>query len=443
MVGSSNKVISNTAHAMYRDGSTRTQRQPTIPKNDYQRSLDSGTPIPRLTAETVRYWSDFNRVYYNPKSIIQLNDYELNSRIMPFENWQAGEELFSIVDREADILDRDLRPFAEECDQLGGIQIFTGADDAWGGFAATYVDKLRDEYGKSSIWIWATEHTQNLARSQRLRKQTNVARSINATAPYASAYIRLACPPSKVPIYANLEPSSEWHNSAVLAIAVESMTLPGRLKAIGGRRGVLSDFEAVLNVQGSQSLFELGLSINTGNEQTERRLANGNANGHKSGTSSSVSDDDFDYTPADGDIPSVGSDRVFAQVEVSRGKLYNNEASDEQLAMPEEWERRQRRIEAKPIVERFHSRIEFPIIDSFPQDVIPTRSVTDSLCVAAVLTSTSKSSDRLRVMQKSIRGVLGLEEREVLLNGLAEIEERHRDEEASDHSGDDKYDDDV
>jgi len=140
-----------------RDGNVIVQRQASIEQNEYQRSLDEGLPPPALSTETVRYWSDFNRVYYHPKSIVQLNDFELNSRLMPFESWDVGEELFSNLDREHDLLDRDLRPFAEECDQLQGLQMMTAVDDAWGGFAARYIDRLRDDFGKTSIWVWALE----------------------------------------------------------------------------------------------------------------------------------------------------------------------------------------------------------------------------------------------------------------------------------------------
>ena len=133
------------------------QKQPPIPQSDYQKSLDAGTPAPRLTSETVRYWSDYNRVFYHPRSVVQLNEYELNSQILPFEDWDAGDELFNELDKEHDLLDRDLRPFVEECDQLRALQLFLGSDDAWGGFAARYVDRLRDEYGKTSLWSWAME----------------------------------------------------------------------------------------------------------------------------------------------------------------------------------------------------------------------------------------------------------------------------------------------
>lgn len=76
---------------------------------------------------------------------------------MPFEDWRVGEDLFRDLDKEHDLLDRDLRLFAEECDQLRALQIFTASDDAWGGFAARYIDRIKDEYGKTGIWVWALE----------------------------------------------------------------------------------------------------------------------------------------------------------------------------------------------------------------------------------------------------------------------------------------------
>lgn len=155
------------------------QRQPTILPNEYQKSLDLGLPAPQLTSESVRYWSDFSRLFYNPKSIVQLNEYELNSQLMPFEDWAAGEELFNSVDREHDILDRDFRSFAEESDQMKAIQIFAGVDDAWGGFAARYIDRLRDEFGKKDIWVWALEDG---AKAQRVSTTHKTAVSISRCA---------------------------------------------------------------------------------------------------------------------------------------------------------------------------------------------------------------------------------------------------------------------
>jgi hypothetical protein len=148
----------------YRDGTPARQLQQPIEPSEYQKSLELGLPTRQLGAADVRYWSDFNRVFYHPRSIVQLSEYELNSQLMPFESWSAGEDLFQSLDKEFDLLDRDIRSFTEECDQMQGFQIFSGADDAWGGFAARYLDTLRDEYGKTSIWVWGIEDQSRTTR---------------------------------------------------------------------------------------------------------------------------------------------------------------------------------------------------------------------------------------------------------------------------------------
>ena len=136
-------------------------QSPEIRQSDFQRSLDKGVPDAyNLSSETVRYWSDFNRIFYHPRSIVQINDYELGSTLMPFEKWESGEELFASMDRNVALLDRDVRVWAEECDQMQGIQVFTGGDDAWSAFAANYVELLRDEFGKMAIWTWGIEEEQ-------------------------------------------------------------------------------------------------------------------------------------------------------------------------------------------------------------------------------------------------------------------------------------------
>lgn len=147
-----------------RNGQTLIQTSSPIPQSSYTAALDAGTTTPpRLTPSTVRYWSDFSRVFFHPRSIVQINDYELASSILPFENWASGEDLFRRLDGQGGgdsgegLMDRDVRRWAEECDHLQGVQIWTGADDAWGGFASTYVEALRDEMGKMGIWAWGLE----------------------------------------------------------------------------------------------------------------------------------------------------------------------------------------------------------------------------------------------------------------------------------------------
>jgi hypothetical protein len=140
-----------------RDGVPVVHRQSLVARSPYQEGLDAGHTPPALTNETVKYWSDFSRVYFHPKSLVQIYDYELNSALMPFEQWKVGKELFSSIDKEHDIIDRDWRSFVEESDLLQGIQVIGTLDDAWGGFTSSYIERLRDEYGKSCIWLWGLQ----------------------------------------------------------------------------------------------------------------------------------------------------------------------------------------------------------------------------------------------------------------------------------------------
>ena len=242
-----------------RDGNVLLQTDPQIAQSDYQRSLDEGAPSPtKLSTQTVRYWADFNRVFYHPRSIAQINDYELGSSLTPFEKWANGEELFAQLDRNVDLLDRDMRLWAEECDQMQGIQIYTGSDDAWGGFASRYVEELRDEFGKLPIWTWGIEGEHGKGQKpQQLLRTLNVARTIKEISMHGSMYIPLATPTGQLPACLHLDHNSHWHRSALSSLAVETTTLPSRLRSNGGKRGLLGDLEAALNVNGNQRIAQL------------------------------------------------------------------------------------------------------------------------------------------------------------------------------------------
>jgi hypothetical protein len=140
-----------------RHRATTIHRAPALPESPYTQSLNAGQTPPRLTPSSVRFFSDYSRVFYHPRSVVQLHEHELHSSIAPFERHATGEELFAALDREHDLLDRDLRPFVEEADHMQAVQVFAGFDDAWGGFAGRYVERVRDEYGKVPLWVWGLQ----------------------------------------------------------------------------------------------------------------------------------------------------------------------------------------------------------------------------------------------------------------------------------------------
>ena len=211
--------------------------------------------------------------------MIQINDYELGSTLMPFEKWESGVELYERVDKDEGILDRDVRRWAEECDQMQGFQVYAGADDAWGGFASKYLEDLRDEYGKVGIWLWGLEEpvgrgsrvgevlhsilivAYKSLQAQLMLRTLNVSRTVSETHEQASLYIPFSLPIDRLPQYINLDEGSSWHTAALLSAVVETMTLPTRLREGRSRRGYLNDMDASLNVNGNQHIAACQCSV--------------------------------------------------------------------------------------------------------------------------------------------------------------------------------------
>ncbi|KAL1994199.1 hypothetical protein VTN49DRAFT_2868 [Thermomyces lanuginosus] len=391
------------------DGAQVVEKQPEIPRAEYQKSLDEGTTPPPLTSETVRYWSDFNRLFYHPRSIVQLNEYELHSQLMPFDNWSIGEDLFRDLDKEHDLLDRDVRPFAEECDQLRALQIFTGSDDAWGGFAARYVDRLRDEYGKTGLWVWAAQDGTKQQRQKQLLKMSNIARTLYAIAPQVSLYCPLMDPPRSIPSYVSIDLQSEWYTSGIVAAAIETATLPARL-----RRHY--DFEAALAGQsgGTQTIFSLQSSfLNT--QKSETLLADFFE------SDEAVTDFDIDYTFQG---TSSDSSSVFTQVQVFRGDAPAGKR-DEKPETDAEIERKLRVYASKPEVAKHLVPLRFPFLDSYPRDMLPTFQSESGANILAALTTTLRVRDTLKELQTVATRTVGIDEREALVNGLGELREQY------------------
>ncbi|RAL16706.1 misato family protein [Aspergillus homomorphus CBS 101889] len=399
------------------DGKETIQQQTPIPQSDYQRNLDAGLPAPALSSETVRYWSDYNRLFYHPRSIVQLNEYELNSKIMPFEDWGVGEELFNDLDKEHDLLDRDLRPFAEECDQMRAIQIFTGSDDAWGGFAAKYVDRIRDEYGKKAVWVWALENGRKVDRQTQFKRNLNKSRSIYAIAPQASLYTPIIDPPSRIPSTIHIDPHSEWYTSALISSALESVTLPTRLRPY-------HDFEASLaGDDGVHKIFELQSTIVPEDENTERPNQGFTTQAQqaedKEDTKSNAKFElDFTYDGLDSDKA-----HIFNQLQVSRGIITTrkDQSSEEDLGTV----RRQRLYNSEPMFQRFHAPLPFPILDSFPRNMFTLPQAKEKVQVLAALTASSRTAEKLKGLETLAGRVAGVDEREALVNGLGEIRESY------------------
>lgn len=439
------------------NGPTIVQRQAPIGQNQYQQSLEEGLEPPQLTTESVRYWSDFNRVYFHPKSIVQLNEYELSSTLMPFENWNVGEDLFNSLDKEHDLLDRDLRPFAEEADHMQGVQLMASVDDAWGGFAARYMDRIRDEYGKTAVTFWALEDgLSSIPREKRFMKLSNTARSVAEISPQASIFVPMTLPSAKLPDYVVIDSKSQWHVSALLATALESMTLPSRLKLQDGSRETIDQLTSALNINGNQNIAKLRMSIDqeksvNGNHRLdpqtqggdsraplqERRVANTHADEYE-GEPNTL---DMEFFP-----PETGEQvrgqrnakkpHVFGQAEYNRSDEEKN--TNDANEIDEGYERARRRAAGLPIIHKTTTPLPFPLLDSFPHIFARASSSSSSLGVSTSLTTDTTVALRIKNLQHVVSRAISFDEREALSNTLGELTEAY--EEGWDSGSDDDDD---
>ncbi|KAH8894766.1 tubulin nucleotide-binding domain-like protein [Thozetella sp. PMI_491] len=422
-------------------GAPVVHQQPPIEQSAYQASLDAGTTPAPLTTQAVRYWSDFNRVFYHPRSVVQLHEYELNSALMPFEKWSTGVELFRSLDREHDLLDRDLRPFVEEADQMQGLQVFTSWDDAWGGFASEYLERLRDEYGKTPLWVWGQqEGVRGVSRDKRLLRLANKARTLVEVYKQASILVPLALP-AKLPRSVGLDATSLWHSSALMAAALESATLPLRLKG-SMTRDSMGSMGDLLNSMGKQSVAGLQMSFRKAPEETSDPRERREHPAH--GDDGEGIRLDLDFSPSDQLDSGLGRQngnhepRIFSQAVSRRGP--GEEAPQDEDRIDQD-ERNRFRGAYEPVSRKYYSSLAFPILNSFPRIFRDEESepVEETLSITAALSTDAGVSDRLKLLRTTVTRSIGLEDRETLSNDLAEMADEYHE---GWSSGSDEGDDD-
>lgn len=230
--------------------------------------------------------------------------------------------------------------------------------------------------------------------------------------------MRLSTTHTNLPDYVNLDTTSEWYTSALLCSAMESVTLPTRIRPNGGQKGSMALLEAAINTTGKQTIFELRSSVD---RQPETQV-NGYTNGHapdqpealiQEDTELEVSASNFDIAYADG--LAIAGDHKFGQVEIHRHSIRNYVSDDMFGAVTP----RQTQDE-ETIVAKFDARSPFPLLDTFP-DTLFTLDHATSLDIRAGLVTTSQTKHRVLEIRNMTSRAIEVDEREAMYNDLTEI----------------------
>ena len=249
----------------------------------------------------------------------------------------------------------------------------------------------------------------------------------------ASIYARLSTHPTSLPPAVHLHSSSDWYSSALLCSALETVTLPTRLLPAGGRTGSLTTFEDLITAGGQRRVVDVSVEFPTASNDMNQQQLNGDArirafepshSQHHQQQNSAVERLDIDLTNNNATADqSATKGYPFAQIKVQRSH---------RLTTANAWEsdntedQRIRMLAYETVVEVFQARKPFPVLDTFPNDLIsaPANDAAD-LAISAALTSTSRTKGEILRLRDVTRRSAPLAEREALYTDLTTIAENY------------------
>ncbi|CAG5127452.1 unnamed protein product [Candidula unifasciata] len=185
----------------------------------------------------IQVWSDFLQTGFHPRSIHLLQDYHHNHPDQPFNIFGVGQQVCSDK-RQWDIIEDNIRYFAEECDFLQGFQILLDNYNAFGGVAASVLSYLSDEFASKSRLSFAVTPASpcDQTATERSARILNTALSLHHCGGDSSLFVPLSLasalwksvgPPIHMP-HLEYNASSDYHTSAILAASLDTMTMPFR-----------------------------------------------------------------------------------------------------------------------------------------------------------------------------------------------------------------------
>ncbi|XP_062963115.1 protein misato homolog 1 isoform X4 [Cynocephalus volans] len=199
------------------------------------------TPKPFIPMEgSIRVWSDFLKVHLHPRSICMIQKYNHDGDTGRLEAFGQGESVLKEPKYLEELEDR-LHFYVEECDYLQGFQILCDLHDGFSGVGTKTAELLHDEYSGRGIITWGLlPGPYNLTEPQK-----NIYRLLNTAfgLVHLTAYSSLVCPLSlggslglrpEPPVnfpYLHYDATLPFHCSAILATALDTVTVPYRLRS--------------------------------------------------------------------------------------------------------------------------------------------------------------------------------------------------------------------
>nr|XP_047905127.1 protein misato homolog 1 isoform X2 [Anser cygnoides] len=190
------------------------------------------------SGSSMQVWSDYLNVQLHPRSIYVIQQYNHNGESGRLEAFGQGERLLQEHGCVEELEDR-LHFYVEECDYLQGFQVLCDLHSGFSGVGAKVTELLYDEYSGKGILTWGlTPVMHNMGDSQKnFYRLMNTALGIVHLSSHSSLFCPMSLngslglkpqPPITFP-YINYDASLNYHSSAILAAALDTLTVPYRL----------------------------------------------------------------------------------------------------------------------------------------------------------------------------------------------------------------------
>ncbi|XP_014869763.1 protein misato homolog 1 [Poecilia latipinna] len=187
---------------------------------------------------SVTVWSDFLRLHLHPRSVVVIHQFNHDGEAHRLETFGQGES--TLQGALLDELEDRLHFFVEECDYLQGFQVLCDLEDGFAGLGSKVTELLQDSYGGRGILTWGVApvvHRDSTPARDRYHLLNAALGTVNM-----AAHSSLFCPltlrgglggrPPPPPLFPLLSynPALWYHSSAILALALDALTVPYRLR---------------------------------------------------------------------------------------------------------------------------------------------------------------------------------------------------------------------
>ncbi|KAF2899962.1 hypothetical protein ILUMI_06229 [Ignelater luminosus] len=233
----------------------------------------------------VEVWSDFLYTRFHPRTVNIIKEYEHENKDSQFDVFPLGTAMWRSEQFEEDFSDK-IRNYIEECDNFQGFHITLDASNAFAGLASSCIEYVRDEYERKSVlafpvipssysdYAYVTDEEKHQSLIKDSIRVLNLALCFNSLNEHSSLFLPLCTSyngwrqPGPMRNFYHLVYNYQlpYHTSAILASALDTITLKYRLRSTDFH---LSDLCADLNIFGRKAAATslcLPFSFNKGSD---------------------------------------------------------------------------------------------------------------------------------------------------------------------------------